>query len=438
MTISFDVNVENEQIVLGALLADAEQRRRFLPRARPDLFVDPVNRSLVEVLRELERRGVPYAADTVEQLTAEREKDERVSFKYLEGLEEDFGALPDENLEVHLELLTRSAAKERAREGFEELFDSLDDVHAPLERVETAASEILRAVRETSATDAVRRGKDLCREWEDRFVEAAAGRGENFRPFYFSGLDEELYEAAKPGNLSVVAARPGMGKTTWVSNVLLRQTLRGRRCLSLPIEPGTDAVIEQMACARARVSAEKVIKAPDTLTREEVFAMKRAAREILDGDLLDLNETVVSLDELESLVAVENYDLVAIDLWEYLMDDLDPRIVTQALRRLKLLAKRRKFHVIVVHQIKRIKRIKNPRPQLHELKNSGGYEEVADLVMLLHRAIYYNKTVEKDVLEIDVAKQRRGPQNVRVGFEFHPEVCRVGKHIEGFDPRDLR
>ena len=83
--------------------------------------------------------------------------------------------------------------------------------------------------------------------------------------------------------------------------------------------------------------------------------------------------------------------------------------------------------------------MKNPRPQLHELKNSGGYEEVADLVLLLHRQKYYNKSVEKDVLEVDVAKQRRGPQNERVGFEFHPEVCRVGKHLDGFDPgRQLR
>lgn len=432
MAISFDVNVENEQVLLAAVLADEGQRRRFMPRIRPDLFVDPAHKALVEALRDLDRRGVPYAADTVVQLSGGV-----VKYKYLETLEDDFGGLPDANLEVHLGILSNSAAKERAREAFEELYGALDDAHSPLEEVEEAAAKILRAVREKSGLDAVRRGRALREDWERDLVEAAAGRGENFRPFQFSGLDDELYEGMKPGNVTVVAARPGMGKSTWASNFLLRQTLRGRRSLSLPIEPGTDAVIEQMACARARISSEKVVKAPDQLTKEDLFSLKRAAREILDSDLIDLNDTVVSLDELESIVAVEDYDVVLIDLWEYLMDDLDPRVVTQALRRLKFLAKRRSFHAIVIHQIKRIKRIKNPRPQLHELKNSGGYEEVADLVLLLHRAKYYNKRVEKDVLEIDVAKQRRGPQNVRVGFEFYPEVCRVGKHIEDFDPRDL-
>lgn len=432
MAISFDVNVENEQVVLGALLADAATRSRFLRRLRSESFNDPVHGRLLEALKDLARRDVPYAADTVVQLTGDE-----VKYKYLKQLEEGFGALPDANLEVHLGILARDGAKERAREAFESLYTSLDDAHAPLGDVEEAAASILRAVRDPSGAGRVRRGRALREEWFGELSEAASGNRETFRPFYFSGLDEVLFEGARPGNLTVLAARPGMGKTTWCANALLRATLRGRRVLSVPVEPGTHAVVEQMACARARIEAEKVIKSPDKLTPTELFSLNRAAREVLDGDRIDFDDEVASLDELESLVSAEAYDLVLIDLWEYLLPDLKPNLVTQDLRRLKKLAKRRSFHAVVVHQIRRIKRTKNPRPRLEELKNSGGYEEVADLVLLLHRQRYYDKDCESDVLEIDVAKQRRGPQNVRVGFEFDPTVCRVGKHLEGFDPRDL-
>ena len=62
----------------------------------------------------------------------------------------------------------------------------------------------------------------------------------------------------------------------------------------------------------------------------------------------------------------------------------------------------------------------------------------ASLAINRNPVTIYGEWCERDVLEIDIAKQRRGPQNERVGFEFYPEVCRVGKHIEGFDPRDLR
>lgn len=432
MSISFDINVENEQVVLGALLADAGTRARFLPRLRPDSFADPVHQRLLEALRDLANRNVPYAADTVVQLTGEE-----VKYKYLRSLEDGFGALPDENLEVHLEILACGGAKERARDAFESLYASLDDAHAPLEDVERSAAEILRAVRENAGVGRVRRGRPLREAWFGELEAAAAGRRENFRPFHFTGLDEVLYEGAKTGNLTVIAARPAIGKTTFCSNLLMRQTLRGRRCLSVPVEPGTDAVVEQMVCALTQIAAEKVVKSPDTLTKDELFALKRSAREILDSGSIDFDDEVSDFEELESLVSAEDYDLVLIDLWEYLLDDLDPKVVTQEIRRLKKLAKRRKFHAVIVHQIKRIKRIKDPRPQLHELKNSGGYEEVADLVLILHRQKYYNKSVERDVLEIDVAKQRRGPQNVRVGFEFQPEICRVSKHLPDFDPRDL-
>jgi len=136
------------------------------------------------------------------------------------------------------------------------------------------------------------------------------------------------------------------------------------------------------------------------------------------------------MDELELAAERDEFDLVVIDLFEYLLPgEIDAGRVTDALRRLKKLATRRKFCAIVVHQIKRIKRSKNPRPYLHELKNSGGYEEVADLVILLHRDAYYHPDAEEDILEMQIAKQRRGPQNVTVGFEFDLEHCRVGKNV---------
>jgi replicative DNA helicase len=432
MGISFDVNVENEQVVLGSIIADPEQRARFLVKLREDDFVDPVHKALLGALRELGRRGVEYEADTVVQLTGDE-----VKYKYLSTLEEDFGAIPDANLEVHVGILRREVAKEAARDAFEELYANLDDAHSPLEDIEKSAAAVLRAVRDPTGGGRRQRGLALQKRWFGELEEAAAGRGENFRPLYFSGLDEELYEGAKPGNVTVVAARPGMGKTTFCSNLLMRQTLRGKRWLSLPLEPGVDAVVEQMACARARINAEKVIKTPDELTKTEMKALKVATREILSNELLELDDSMGTIEELEAVVEADHYDGILIDLWEYLLDDLDPKVVTQNLRRLKRLSKRRGFHAVVVHQIKRIKRVKNPRPQLHELKNSGGYEEVADLVLLLHRAKYYNKDIERDVLEMDIAKQRRGPQNVRVGFEFDPTICRVGKHDPDFDPRDL-
>jgi len=429
MTISLDVNTENEQVVLGALLNDAEALRREVPHLPADLFVLETHRDLVEALREILRRGADYAADTVVQITGGK-----VGLKYLRDLEK-FDALPEENLKFHLQVLRTGAAKYAATDAFGRLYAALDDAHAPLDDAEEAALEVLRHLRTGAAAEDDRRGRDLWEGWFKDLEEVRSRRAETFAPTFFSGLDRQLFEGLKPGKIVVVAGRPGMGKSTWCANLAGRMTLRDRRVLFAPVEAGRESVIEQIACARARVDAEKVVKSPDALTAEEMHRLKVAVRQIFDPGNLVVDDAIYSLDALEMKVEEEDYHVVILDLFEYLLPDLDSAFVTQELRRLKKLAKRRGFCAVVVQQIRRIKRKRNPRPQLHELKNSGGYEEVADLVLLLHRDKYFDPdSQDQDVLEVKVAKQRRGPQNVTVGFEFFPNQCRVGKDTTDFVP----
>jgi len=425
-----DVNTGNEQVVLGALVGDPETFEREVLRIDPELFTHPTHRATMEALRELRKRGASYAADSVIQITGEV-----VKYKYLRDLEDNFGALSAENFRIHLELLRAGATKYAAAEPFSRLYDTLDDVHASVEDAEAVAMEVLRKLREGSSADSrSRRGTGLLNEWYGELLELANRRTENFVPTHFSGLDDQLYEGLRPGRVVVVAGRPGMGKSTFCSNLTSRLVNHGKRVLSVPVEAGTESVVEQIACMRARVKAEKVIKTPDELTGEELSGLRKKARELLADERVVFDDQMSNLDELEATVEQEDFDVVILDLFEYLLQgELDAAYVTAELRRLKKLAKRRKFCAVVVQQIRRIKRVKNPRPHLHELKNSGGYEEVADLVLLLHRSAYYNpEEDDEDVLEVKIAKQRRGPQNVTVGFEFQPEICRIGKHTDDY------
>jgi len=431
MSLTLDVNVENEQVVIGALINDPEAFRDVLPRLDPALFAEEKHRALVSALRELRKRGAGYAADTVVELTGEE-----VKFKYLRDLEENFGALPKENLKVHLEVLRSSSAKYAASEAFFELYGALDDAHAPAAEAEAAALSVLRNLRErTSGGTRLRGGNKLFSDWYGNLADLAAKKTQNFVGTQFSALDAHLYEGLRPSKVVVIAARPGMGKSTLCSNLTLRLERVGLNVLSVPVEAGTESVVEQMACCKAKVSAEKVIKTPDELTPGELMSLQRAGRKILSSERIQFDDEMASLDDLEMAVEGRDFDVVILDLFEYLLQgELDSAFVTEQLRRLKRLAKRRNFCAVVVQQIRRIKRKKNPRPLLAELKNSGGYEEVADLVILLHRAAYYNpETCEEDVLEMKIAKQRRGPQNVTVGFKFHPDICRVGAHTKDYD-----
>lgn len=428
-----DVNVDNEQVVLGALVKDPEAFAREVPGLRPEWFNHPRHRAIATALRELLKRGASYAADSVVQLSAGE-----VDLAYLRKLEEQFSALPEKNFAVHLEMLRRDAAKFSTSEDFASLYASMDDPNSGLEETQSHALAIVKKLREAgTAVSRVRRGKALHEAWIADLRESRTGKSPRFVPMRFTGLDEHLYAGLKPGDLIVLAARPGMGKSTFCSNLTLRQVLSGKRVLNCPIEAGTDSVVDQMLCARARVEAEKLVKAPTTLTDLEVFSLDRAAREVIDPGLVAFDDEMASMDDLELRVEEDDFDVVILDLFEYVLQgEMKPAEVTDALRRLKRLAKRRHFAAVVVQQIRRIKRTKNPRPRLDELKNSGGYEEVADLILMLHRSKYYDpESADEDVLEVKIGKQRRGPQNLTAGFLFEPNICRVGAHTSDFDGR---
>jgi replicative DNA helicase len=88
----------------------------------------------------------------------------------------------------------------------------------------------------------------------------------------------------------------------------------------------------------------------------------------------------------------------------------------------------------IVHQQRRSseKGGKNKKPTMEALKNSGAYEEIADLVVFMYRAKYYNPELEEDVIEYIVAKQRRGAMNKSAFHDFLADFGMVGSYRKNY------
>lgn len=429
-SLSFDINVENEQVIVRTLMEDVSLSKDL----SPDWFATESHAQIVTAAFQIHKRGGSYADDSIVEISPGG-----VSIEYLIDIRKAFDPLPRENFELHVDRLRDSAAKRSAHESFQRLYDALDDDKAPLVDAEIASLEVLSHLRDRGGSMSPVSGSEVAEGWIEKFNRRGP---ETFKPTYLAEVDIHLLDGFKAGELSVIAARPGMGKSSTLSNVISRQISNGKKWLLLPIEPGKDAVIEQIVCLRTGIPFDRMKKEPHKLAPDERELIVKTTRDLMsDGNLSLYDRYGTKLDHVEVLLRSEKYDGIAVDLFEYLLKPgFEVNDVTEALRRLRGICQDVGTHALVLHQIRRRsqqtkKQQNNPgclRPGLTELKGSGGWEEVADLIMFLHRNSYYDPSSEEKEIDIHIAKQRHGESGEVVTFEFHPEICKIGRYVRTF------
>jgi replicative DNA helicase len=263
-----------------------------------------------------------------------------------------------------------------------------------------------------------------------------------------TGFDryDRLTAGLHEGDLSIIAARPGMGKTSFVLNLATNvATPRQRENVNKPDEkfeePGRGVVVftlempreqiaNRMVCAEAKVDVSKI--RTGFLSPQDWSKLTQAAS-FLGGlpvwvddspgiNILELRAKVRRLQAEfdrfdETGKATRKIGLVIVDYLQLMRgrEGLNSREqeISEISRGLKGLAKELKVSVIALSQLNRAvetRSEKSKRPQLSDLRESGAIEQDADNICFIYRDEYYNPdTDEKAIAELIIAKQRNGP-----------------------------
>lgn len=247
-------------------------------------------------------------------------------------------------------------------------------------------------------------------------------------------LDRQLC-GLRGGDMIVVAARPGMGKTalatTVLENVCSRLEPGNGHGLFCSLEMGRHAIVERMLCARAGVSLHAMRKrGPDDEERRSLWNAEReiAALPLTINDapaqspmaIRAMAQRVIQKHRKLSLIVVDYLQLVRIKNPESRFQE-----VSEVSRSLKDIAREYDVPVIALSQLSRqVENRPDKRPQLSDLRESGSIEQDADLVVFVYRESYYNESLaDKTATELILAKNRNGP---------------VGKVVVNFDAESMR
>ena len=236
-------------------------------------------------------------------------------------------------------------------------------------------------------------------------------------PSGFVDLDAKT-AGFQPSDLIVVAARPGMGKTSFCLNVAQYVGINWKVPVAIfSLEMSKDQLAQRMLCSEAKIDAERVRRG--YLSERDWSELANAAGRLAGASIFIDDTPGISVLELRAkarrLKAEKNLGLVVIDYLQLMRGfgraENRQQEISEISRSLKAMARELNVPVIAVSQLSRAVEQRSPkRPQLSDLRESGAIEQDADLVLLIYRDEYYNpNTSKKGVAEVIVAKQRNGP-----------------------------
>ena len=216
-----------------------------------------------------------------------------------------------------------------------------------------------------------------------------------------------------PGQLVIAAARASMGKSVCCVDVARHAAIRqGKTVVLHALEMSRQEVELRIVAAEARVPLDALKQ--HTLTDEHWGRLANARADLADADLHIVDDPEVSLADLRASVARHRPDLVVLDYVQ--LGRTNPKLerrvaLEEYVRGLKLLAKAEGFPLFAAAQLGRGPDLRTDHtPQMSDLRETGGLENDADVVVLLYRPDYYEReSTRAGEVDVIVAKQRNGP-----------------------------
>lgn len=408
-------SLEAEQTILGAILIDSSVLPVVLETIKTDSFFNEQNRALFQIIFQMFTSG-----EKIDVITVLNAAVEQGVFSTAQEGRSYLGALismvpSTANIESYCKIVSE---KYYIRCLAYAARDILQDIQSGEE-----SAEVLLDSAEQKIFD-IRQGKDIqgMVKVGDAICEAYDRIGK------IAGPDKEKYLGAKTGfqyldvitsglnksDLILIAARPGMGKTSFAMNIATYVATHGdKEVVVFSLEMSKEQIATRMLSTDALVDSNKLRSG--YLTGEDWVRLASSAGR-LSGLPMYIDDTAsITVQQIKAkLRRLRNPGLVIIDYLQLMGSNMrtDNRVlvISEITRQLKIMAKELDIPVVVLSQLSRAPESRNDkRPMLSDLRDSGSIEQDADIVMFLYRDSYYNKeSPTPNLSECIVAKNRHG------------------------------
>ena len=427
-------SVEAEQAVLGSMLIDARCVPEVIDQLRVDDFYVKQNREIYETIYSMFNYSLTIDPVTVlENMKQNGVYDENTSRGYLLQLMDTTPTAA--NVKEHIGILKDKTLLRRVAETAGELTVLIQQGTETGQDVLEAAEQRIYAIRQGRAAQGLTPISQVLLDVYARLEELAAS--DSAIPGLSTGLTDldRAISGLNKSDLILLAARPGMGKTSMALNILLEAGKKsGKNVVFFSLEMSREQLALRLISSECFVDNKKLVTG--NLAPED-WEKIMVATESLNRShiLIDDDSTVSVADILAKCRRVDNLGLVIIDYLQLMQSaggrqysgENRQQVVSDISRALKIMAKELNVPVVCLSQLSRANESRSDkRPMLSDLRESGAIEQDADIVMFLYREGYYDKeTPNPNLAECIIAKNRHGETRT-VELQWLPEFTTFG------------
>jgi replicative DNA helicase len=421
-----------EQSVLGGMLLSKDAIADVVETLQPGDFYWTKHATIFNTILDLYGRGEPADAITVAAARANNPGElARIGgAAYLHTL---IAAVPTAaNAGWYARTVAERAVQRRLIEAGTRIvqlgFGSAGGSHDTVDAVDLAQAAVYDVTHRRESSDMVAL-VDLMQPTLDE-IEAVGAHDGLLRgvPTGFTDLDRIL-NGLHPGQLIIVAGRPGLGKSTAAFDFMRAASIKhGQPSAIFSLEMSKVEITMRLLSAEARVPLHTLRSGK--LSDDDWVKLARRIGEISDAPLHVDDTPNMTLMEIRAkarrLKQRHDLKLIVVDYLQLMTSpkrtESRQQEVSDLSRGLKLLAKEVECAVVAVSQLNRgPEQRTDKRPQLSDLRESGSIEQDADVVILLHRDDYYDKESPRaGEADMIIAKHRNGPTDtVTVAAQLH-------------------
>ncbi len=408
-------SLEAEQTILGAILIEQSVISVVLEKIRPESFFNEQHRQLFNIMLRMFTSGI--RADVITVLN------EAVKERIFESAQEGrnyLAALVNmvpsvDNIDSYCTIVAEKYYVRSLALVARELLHEISMGQSSAQVLLDSAEQKIFDIRQGKDVKGLTPISDVVFESWDRLQK-------------ISGPDKEKYLGAKTGytlldtittglnksDLIILAARPGMGKTSFALNIATNVARHSNKEVAVfSLEMSKEQLATRMLSTEALVDSNKLRSG---FLSDDDWVRLASSADVLCNMPIFLDDTAgTTVQQIKAkLRRVKSLGLVVIDYLQLLGSTIKSENqvlrISEITRNLKIMAKEMDVPVILLSQLNRgVESRPDKRPLLSDLRESGSIEQDADIVMFLYRDAYYNKeSTEPNVSECIVAKNRHG------------------------------